>query len=332
MVQYLEFSNMYKGLKRSCKNVRWKTSVTQYEVNGLRNTAKLIRDIQAGKYKLSPYQEFEIYEPKWRHITATRIKDRQVQRSFCDTTFYAAITKPFVYDNCACQIGKGTVFAMQRLKKQLQRYYRKHGSNEGYFLKCDVHHFFESIDHAKAKELVSEKISDEHIRQMIFEIINSFGGEKGIGLGSQVSQLLALMYLDKLDHIIKEKFGAEVFERYMDDIIIVDQSKEHLRDCLRRISEHLDSIGLSLNSKTTIQKLRKGVAFLNWRYILTDSGKVLMLPDKRRLTKKRHKLRAMRRKGLPAETIQQTLSGMIAHLSKGNAYRAINQLKKEEST
>lgn len=322
---------MYQGLKRSCKSVRWKTSVTQYEINGLRNTAKIIRDIESGKYKLSPYQEFEIYEPKQRHITATRIKDRQVQRSLCDTTFYSAITKSFVYDNCACQIGKGTVFAMQRLKKQLQRYYRKHGSNEGYFLKCDIHHFFENIDHAKAKKLVSEKIPNEQIRHMIFEIIDSFGADKGLGLGSQVSQLLALMYLDDLDHIIKEELKAEVFDRYMDDIIIADHSKEYLKDCLRRISGHLKGLGLSLNSKTTIQKLSKGVTFLNWRYILTNSGKVLMLPDKRKLAKKRRKLRAMRRKGLPADTILQTVSGMTAHLSKGNAYKAIRQIKKEES-
>ena len=113
---------MYKGLKRSCKNVRWKTSVTQYEINGLKNTAKLIRDIKNGKYKLSKYQEFEIFEPKRRHITATRIKDRQVQRSLCDTTLYDLLTKSFIQDNCACQKGKGTVFAMKRLKKRLQRY------------------------------------------------------------------------------------------------------------------------------------------------------------------------------------------------------------------
>lgn len=86
---------MYKALKRACKNVRWKTSVTQFELNGLKNTAKSIREIENGKYKLSKYQEFEIYEPKHRHITATRIKDRQIQRSICDNYFYPNITKSF---------------------------------------------------------------------------------------------------------------------------------------------------------------------------------------------------------------------------------------------
>ena len=61
---YLEFGRMYKSLKKCCKNVRWKTSVTQYELNGLKNTAKVTDTIKGGKYKLLPYQEFEVYEPK----------------------------------------------------------------------------------------------------------------------------------------------------------------------------------------------------------------------------------------------------------------------------
>lgn len=99
---YLEFDKMYEALKRSCRNVRWKTSVTQFELNGLKNTAKTLREIREGKYKISKYQEFEIYEPKHRHITATRIKDRQLQRSLCDNHIYKEITKSFIYDNCAC--------------------------------------------------------------------------------------------------------------------------------------------------------------------------------------------------------------------------------------
>ena len=86
--EYLDFKNMYKGLKKCCNNVRWKTSVSQFEMNGLKNTARALRDIKSGKYKLSEYQNFTIYEPKLRHITATKIRDRQIQRSMCDTTLY----------------------------------------------------------------------------------------------------------------------------------------------------------------------------------------------------------------------------------------------------
>lgn len=328
--EYLDFGRMYKSLKKCCKNVRWKTSVTQYELNGLKNTAKVSAAIRSGKYKLLPYQEFEIYEPKLRHITATRIRDRQVQRSICDTTVYDAITRSFIADNCACQKGRGTHYALERLKEHLRRYYRVSKSNEGYYLKCDVHHFFESIDHSIAKQQIAKRITDEHLQKMLYDIIDSFPGEKGIGLGSQVSQLIALMYLDEMDHIIKEKLRIKHYVRYMDDFILIDQSREKLREALTIIRAHLSSLGLSLNKKTMLQKLPHGIAFLGWKFILTDTGKVVLKPDKRKLTAKRRKLRGIMRLHSAGKLsdidVQQIRNSMIAHLEHGNARKVIEQI------
>ena len=328
---YLEFGRMYKSLKKCCKNVRWKTSVTQYEVNGLKNTAKVTAEINSGKYKLLPYQEFQINEPKERHITATRIRDRQVQRSICDTVVYDSITRSFVADNSACQKGRGTQYAIDRLKEHIRRYYRKNGA-EGYYLKCDIHHFFESLDHNIIKAQLRKRITNEHYLNMLYDIIDSFPGEKGIGLGSQVSQLLALMYLDEMDHIIKEKLHIKYYIRYMDDFILVDQSREKLAGALAELRKYLDTLGLSLNKKTTLQKLSQGVIFLGWKFILTDTGKVILKPDKRKLTAKRRKLRGIKRQqaagNLSEKDVMQIKQGMIAHLEHGNARKAIEYIRK----
>lgn len=329
---YLEFGQMYRSLKKCCRNVRWKTSVTQYELNALKNTAKVTDTIKSGKYKLLPYQEFEVYEPKQRHITATRIRDRQVQRSFCDATVYDAITRSFIADNCACQKGRGTHYALERLKEHLRRYYRISKSNEGYYLKCDVHHFFESIDHSIAKQQIAKRITDEHLQKMLYDIIDSFTGEKGIGLGSQVSQLIALMYLDEMDHIIKEKLRIKHYVRYMDDFILIDQSREKLREALTIIRVHLSGLGLSLNKKTMLQKLPHGIVFLGWKFILTDTGKVVLKPDKRKLTTKRRKFKGIMRlrasgRLLDAD-VRQIKSSMISHLQHGNAVKVIEYIRK----
>lgn len=329
--EYLDFGRMYKSLKKCCKNVRWKTSVTQYELNALKNTAKVTDTIKSGKYKLLPYQEFEVYEPKLRHITATRIRDRQVQRSICDTTVYDAITRSFIADNCACQKGRGTHYALDRLKEHLHRYYRLNKNNEGYYLKCDVHHFFDSIEHDIAKQQIAERIDDDHIRKMLYDIIDSFPETKGIGLGSQVSQLIALMYLDDMDHIIKEKLRIKFYTRYMDDFILVDRDKEKLQQALAVIRDHLSSLGMSLNKKTMLQKLPHGIAFLGWKFILTDTGKVVLKPDKRKLTAKRRKLKGIMRLHSAGKLsdieVQQIRNSMIAHLEHGNARKAISMLK-----
>lgn len=86
----------------------------------------------------------EVHEPKERDIVATRIKDRQFQRSLCDNGFYDQITRSFITDNCACLKGRGVDYTLNRLTCHLRRYRQKHGS-EGWVLKCDIHHYFQSI-------------------------------------------------------------------------------------------------------------------------------------------------------------------------------------------
>lgn len=48
-------------------------------------------------------------------------------------------------------------------------------------------------------------------------IIDSTEGNVGIPIGNQTSQLFALLYLDGLDHFVKEKLGIKYYGRYMDD-------------------------------------------------------------------------------------------------------------------
>ena len=55
------FGALYKGLKKSCRNVRWKDSVVGYEANGLKNTLNLSKALKSGKYKISKNQEFMVH-------------------------------------------------------------------------------------------------------------------------------------------------------------------------------------------------------------------------------------------------------------------------------
>ena len=327
--EWTKYDNLYKALKKSCKNVRWKTSVTQFEINALSNVSKLLEELKTNNYQLKPYTEFDVYEPKRRHIKATRIRDRVVQRSFCDNYFYPLITQSFIYDNCACQIGKGPDFATKRLKQHYRKFYHKYRNNYGWVLKCDIHHFFESIDHNILKQLLIKKNMDDFSLNFIFQIIDSFG-EVGLGLGSQVSQLLALFYLDELDHTIKEKFHIKAYIRYMDDFIIIHKDKEKLLEILNFLKEYLPSIGLELNNKTILQPISKKVSFIKWKFTLTDSGKVLMLVDSKEMTKKRRKVKAIINKyqtgQITKDQLDQSINGIMNHLSKGMTFKARKNL------
>jgi len=292
----ISFNALYKGLKICCKNVRWKDSTIGYEGNAFKNTYKLRKSLVSGEYSIDKYQRFTIYEPKKREIVATRIKDRQFQRSLCDNGFYEQITRSFIQDNCACLRGRGVDYTLDRITAHLRRYNAQNGA-EGWVLKCDIHHYFPSINHDVAKAAIRKRVTDDGIASRACEIIDSFG-DVGIGLGSQVSQLVALAVLDDIDHYIKERLRIKHYVRYMDDFVLIHPDKEYLKQCREEVEKKLSEIGLQLNKKTALYPLRQGVKILNWRFIISDSGKIVRKMSKSKQGKQRRKLKRLYAKEL----------------------------------
>lgn len=290
--EIISFENLYKSLQRTSRGVSWKDSVASYKSNGLKNTYKLRQDLINDTYKIGKYHVFEVTDPKRREVMATGIRDRQVQDSLCKNYFYDCVVNSLIRDNYACQVGRGVDDALNRLEVQLRRYYRSHGSN-GYVLKCDVHHYFAETKHSVAKSVVRRICDDDDAIVMVDQIIDSFPGDKGIGLGSPVSQLIELAVVDEMDHFIKERLRIKHYVRYMDDFILIHQDKEYLQYCLSEIRKHLAKIGLELNKKTALFPISQGITFLKWRFKLTDTGKVIRLIGQRSITKERRKLRKL---------------------------------------
>jgi hypothetical protein len=178
------------------------------------------------------------------------------------------------------------------MKTHLQKYYRKYGT-DGWVLKCDIHHYFAETSHNVAKAAVRKRVEDDNVYKYVCQIIDSFGGDKGIGLGSKVSQLVQLAVLDDLDHYVKEKLHIKHYIRYMDDFILIHPDKSHLKHCLTVIKDSLSKIGLTLNAKTQMFHVKQGVHWLKWRYIITTTGKVIMTPDRNKITRERRRYRKL---------------------------------------
>lgn len=326
----IKFENLYKGLKKSCRNVRWKDSVVGYENNSLKNTLILKNNLENGTYKISKYQVFQIFEPKQRTIVASRLVDRQFQRSLCDCGLYEDITEHFIRDNIACQVGKGIDDAINRLKVHLRRYYNKYGK-EGWVLKCDVHHFFPETNHQVAKDAVMKYVSDKRAAKAVCDVIDSFEGDKGIGLGSQISQLVELLLLNDLDHYIKEELHIKYYIRYMDDFILIHPDKEYLRYCKNQIQLKLQDMQLELNKKTCLYPIQQGIKFLHWRFVLTDSGKILLLMERKKIAKQKTKMKKLwefEKSGkVEPGTTFQSLQSWLANAKRGNTYKEQKQMK-----
>lgn len=208
------------------------------------------------------------------------------------------LPRSFIYDNGACQKGRGTERTRKRLICHMQRFYRKHGLT-GHTLKGDLSNFFGSTKHEVAYAAVNKRVSDEWARRESKRIIDSFNNgpdpEIGMGLGSQCTQIIQLAVLDKFDHYVKEVLRIKHYVRYNDDFILIHEDKGYLRYCLSRIDNWMTSRGLKLNpKKTQIANFSQGVKFLGFRFRPTETGKVVMtlLPEK--VSHERRKLKRMR--------------------------------------
>lgn len=402
----ISFDELYKGLQKSKRNVIWKDSVAGYSINGLKNTYRLRQSLLQKTYHISKYQRFTIVEPKVREIIATRIRDRQFQRSLCDNILYPETVRHFIRDNCACQRGRGVDDAMNRLDAHLHKYFRIEKTNEGWVLQCDIKKYFPSTLYTVAQETLLKAIKDKEAAMRACEIIESFccadiekyllerhveqsvaegvaykmsmqrieilkakvlepsklrevkneaylkmrdiakavplatdedrkafyywvinNPFRGIGLGSQVSQITELAVLNGLDHFIKEKLRVKHYIRYMDDFVLIHKDKAFLQRCKKEIEDYVGRLGLTLNKKTCIYPIKQGVRFLKWRFILTDTGKVIRRKDKKKVNDMKRKLRKFKNRldaGLMTmQQISDSFQSWRADVMRGNSRQLI---------
>jgi len=144
---------------------------------------------------------------------------------------------------------------------------------------------------ANQKERIKNlKISNAEKALKIEELdhIPLYNKGKGLPIGNMTSQIMAIYYLNDLDHFIKEKLKVKYYIRYMDDLVIIHHDKAYLKKCLEAISEEVKKVKLKINNKTQIYNLCNGVPFLGYKFVLKDKRLHILLSSK---TKKRIKNR-----------------------------------------
>lgn len=277
LTELFSFKNLYNSYLRCCKGVNWKTSTKNFKMRAVQFIAKLHDDLINKRYKSKGFFEFEIKERgKTRQIKAVHISERVVQKCLCDYWLYPLLSSRLIYDNGATLKGKGLSFALSRTKCHLQRYARKFG-NSGYVLTFDFSKFFESIDHDRLKAKVSKLTNDHDIFALYCYFIDQFG-QRGLGLGSQISQISALYYLSDLDHFFKEKMHCKFYARYMDDGYIIHSDKRFLQLCKMKLCELAQTEDMVVNAKKTKISRLENFKFLKRHWKTTGKCFVKIKP------------------------------------------------------
>lgn len=324
---------LYESMMK-CKNGKmWKASVARYVLHGIEETLDLADAIKDGKYKPRKPHEFELFYPKRRPCSSIHFKDRIVQRSLNDNVIYPIMTENFIWDNMACQQGKGTTAAMDRLDHFLHRLYINNGNSvQGlWVLQADIQGYYRSMRHDVADNLFTERLPECVATHAIEWLHNQYPGDIGYAPGSQMVQILGISMLNHMDHAIKEQAGAKTYSRYMDDFYIISSSKQFLESCLAVIEQELDAIGLHLHpAKTKIYPLSKGIKVLGFTFRLTNTGKVIRIIDPDNVKHERKKLYRMAQLvkdgKMRRSKMLECYDAWKAHARLGNSYKLIRRM------
>lgn len=265
------FDNLYNAYLKCRKGVRWKGSTQRFIHNDLIYVSKLYNELKERRYKTYGFHEFNIIERgKPRHIMALPMRERVVQKCLCDYYLNPLLSKSFIYDNGACVKNKGIDFTTKRLRKHLHSF----KDNNYYALTIDLHHYFDTINHTILINKLSKIILDKDILELSTHLINDFKGEQGLGLGSQISQISALFYLNDLDHYIKEVLHIKCYVRYMDDFCLLSRNKSELEKVRNIIVSKLNDLDLTINErKTKITKTH--FIFMKAKWYVLPNGKII---------------------------------------------------------
>lgn len=325
------YENLYRSYKKCRRNVAWKASTQKYITQAPMIVKQTYDKLHAGKFKSRGFYEFDLNERgKIRHIKSVDMQERVVQRCLCDHALVPVLSRTFIYDNGASLAGKGYHFSIRRIRRHLQWHYRHHG-NEGYILLFDFSKFFDNVDHNVIKRIMRREFTDQRIIALTEHFTDCFG-DRGLGLGSQISQTLALASANRMDHYIKEVLKIRGYGRYMDDGYLIHESKEYLQKCLWDLRNICNDLGIVLNEKKTqIVKLSHGFTWLKCRFYLTDTGKVVQKIYKKSVVRQRRKLKALRRLldhgKIALEDVYTSFQSWRAYALHFDAWHTINNMQ-----
>lgn len=290
-----DFETYVNAFMHCKKGTYWKYSVQSFRQNILISCLKLARSVENGTYHPTKTYNFTITERgKPRFIQAPAIRDRVFVHALCSEVLENKIYPKMIYDNSATIKNRGMSFARKRFLAHLRKFQNKHGNN-GYILQLDFKKFFDSISHEKLIQEFRKYVKDPKIMHLIEICVNYNGKTKGLGIGSELSQIAGVMFPNIIDFHSKTKRQVKYYGRYMDDIYIIHESKEFLEKLKDEVIEIATGLELEFNpSKIKLIKLRNNFVFLKGKYKISDAKrKVTALPCASSLRRAKRRMHRM---------------------------------------
>jgi retron-type reverse transcriptase len=135
----VSFENLLVAAKKAFRGKKDRQAVASFYFGLENEIIDLKNELITGSYAPRKFRIFEVREPKVRKICSSDFRDRVVHHAICNL-LEPVFERRLIYDTYACRTGKGCHAALRRCQQFTRR--------DGYFLKCDIRKYFETIDHA----------------------------------------------------------------------------------------------------------------------------------------------------------------------------------------
>lgn len=325
------FQALREAALRAVRGKRRKPGAAAFFANLETELLRLERLLSTGTWRPGGYRSFEVHDPKPRMVSAAPFRDRVVHHALC-AVIEPIFERGFIADTYANRVGKGTHRAVARYERLRDRH--------RHVLRGDIYRYFPAIDHEILKRDLRRRIACEQTLWLSDAIIDGsnaqepvnhyfpgddlfapFARRRGLPIGNLTSQLFANLYLDGMDHYVKEVLRAP-YLRYVDDFALFHNDAAVLDDWRALLVRYLEGRRLVLHPrKTVIQDTREPAPFLG--LVLLDGGRRTLPEDNVR--RFRNRLRGLRdrwRAGtITQQQVEQRVGAWIAHAAHADTWR-----------
>ena len=326
--------NLEHAFKKARKHKTQKPYVIKFEKNLNENLSILKTELLLHAYRPLPFQTFILRDPKTRKISKSEFRDRIVHHALIQV-LEPIFDKIFIYDSCANRKGKGNLFAIKRFDEfkrkvskngQLASNYVCNNQIIGYCLKADIKHYFDNVNHELLLEVIEKKIKDGNVIWLIKQILNNFDTPvkgNGMPLGNLTSQFFANVYLNELDYFVKHVLKAKYYIRYVDDFVLLHNSKMRLEIWHGLINKYLKEVlKIELHpEKSKIISLASGVDFIGFRIFYCHK-----LPRKRNTRKMMNQIERCKSNEISYDKLVESFQGWQAYAKHANAHKLTRRI------
>lgn len=290
---------------------------------------RLQDELLGGGYRPGKYQYFTIHEPKERRVAAAPFRDRVLHHALV-RVLEPIFEKRFLEDSYACRKGKGTHAGVRRALQ--------YAANYPIALKCDLRAYFASIDHEILIRQIGRVVGDVRVLDLCALVVGSHqdgvsqtwpGSElfevrersRGLPVGNLTSQFFANIYLDGMDHFIKQELRIPGYVRYVDDFVLFGRTAQEVKTWGRRVGGYLVGLKLELHpDKVRVCRTEKGVDFCG--FVVRADGRVrVRRASVRRFARRLKRMKWQLARGeIRAARMTAGVKSWVAHVSHGQSW------------